>query len=74
MDKLNFKIPKGWTLLEVQEKPYQKKEKEYFIIVAVRESDRMFVTWEYNDRSECYWGHYFTNVNDAIEDSQKRIA
>lgn len=31
-----------------------------------------FVTWEYSPRSGFYWGHYFSDENDAVADLLER--
>lgn len=60
-----FILPKGYKLLDSKAK---QQEPGYYIILAKRTTGGEFVTWEYNQRTQCYWGHYFSNLDTATRD------
>lgn len=43
------------------------------IVLGVHETHpNMFVTWEYSDKNNYYWGHYHDNLLSAQKDFCKR--
>lgn len=35
--------------------------------------DNEFVTWATDDKGNCFWGHYYPNIDEALEDYNDRI-
>ena len=56
-------LPNGATVLKVRGNK----------LLAVRKSSiEPFVTWEFNDNKDCYWGHYFNDLDEALADLHER--
>ena len=68
-----FELPKGYELLKSRIKKGETVDGGLVhIILAVRSSDGTHVTWEYNQTSRCYWGHYYGSLEVAEEDFEVR--
>lgn len=44
-----------------------------WVVLAEWYDGTEFVTWRCNDRGECYWGHYYRGLVEALRDFDERI-
>lgn len=63
-------IPKGWELLKAD----KLVNPLYWLILCKRISDGMYVSWEYNSQSLCYWGHYDWSLTGAELEYMARLS
>ena len=57
----SFILPAGWELI----KSAEVNDTVYYLLLCKRTKDGMYVTWEYNSQSLCYWGHYHWDLYEA---------
>lgn len=57
---MNINLNNGANVLAV------KPSNNGFIVMA--EFNKSFVTWFVNKAYDAFWGHYYDNVNEALED------
>lgn len=43
-----------------------------FVLGFNPKAAQQYVTWEYSPRAGFYWGHYFSDENDAVADLLER--
>lgn len=72
MELMLFELPKGYELLKSNIKNGETVDGGPVHIILARRDDGEHVTWEYNNTSKCYWGHYYGNLEDAEEDFSTR--
>jgi hypothetical protein len=68
--EIGDKLPNGAILLDVR--PNRRGE---FVVLALHAGAgayEPFCTWQANVVGETYWGHYSTNLTDALEDFEER--
>lgn len=69
IDQKEIVIPTGWELIEAA----KSANPLYWLLLCKRTKDGMYVTWEYNSQSLCYWGHYEWSATAAELEFRARL-
>ncbi len=64
-------LKNGATVIARRESTNKKSETD--VVLALTASVQPYVTWLCDPQSaECYWGHYFYSLSEALEDFETR--
>ena len=86
VERTKIRLANGASILKIKE--VEGIGMGRYVVLAFRGEDAVqpFVTWkasldvlsvdvdcgEYEERLNCYWGHYYFDIEDALEDFKER--